>query len=89
MAIIRAGAVEVSEPSLTRDISSGGVSFTSSKELDVGGSIEYVITLNSEPTRVLSLHCVGKVLRFEKVPGDSSDRFAVAATLERYEFVRQ
>lgn len=88
MAIIRAGAVEISESSLTKNISSGGVLFTSTKELDVGGHIEYVITLNSEPKRVLSLHCIGKVLRFERVPGDSQG-FAVAATLERYEFLRQ
>lgn len=91
MAIIRAGARHISESSLTQNISSGGVLFTASQELDIGGPIEYVITLNREPDRIVNLHCIGKVVRFERtspVPGAAITHFAVAATLERYEFLR-
>lgn len=92
MAIIRAGAKPICESSLTRNISSGGVLFTSTRQLDIGGPIEYVITLHNEAKRNVNLRCFGKVLRFEETspePGDSSQRFAVAATLERYEFSRK
>ena len=70
---------------LTRNISSGGVLFTSEQESDVGLSIEYVITLGG-PNQAVSLRCVGKVLRTSREPSGSG--YDIAATLERYEFVR-
>ena len=69
----------------TRDLSSGGVSFKAQvPALDPGDAIEYVITLLASGRRrnAVQLRCVGKILRND---GASS----VAATLERYEFVRQ
>ncbi len=71
---------------VTRDISSGGVLFTAQREPDLGGPIEYVITLPTHAPHTVNLRCIGKVVRAERLlePGN----FAVAATLERYEFVR-
>ena len=66
-------------------MSSGGILFyTTEITLEVGQPIEYLITLprtNGNPIEV-RLHCMGKVVRRE------TERGAVAATLERYEFVR-
>jgi len=68
----------------TRNVSSTGVLFTSPGPVEVGESIEYMITLPKvKGSRVdVRLRCVGKVLR-----GDhGASEFA--ATLERYEFLR-
>lgn len=87
LAITRNGSERIAQAGLTRNISSGGVLFTTEKEPDIGGSIEYVITLNGTPDQTVSLRCVGKVLRSN--PTNSGQvGFDIAATLERYEFVR-
>lgn len=71
----------------TRNISSTGVLFTSGRVTEPGGPIEYIITLNASGPHTVNLRCIGKVVRSERmeaaVPG-----YQVAATLERYEFVR-
>ncbi len=69
----------------TRNMSSSGVLFTSSGRLPVGDPIEYLITFPKAPgsRSEVRLRCVGKVLREEP------EASAFAATLERYEFVRQ
>jgi hypothetical protein len=72
----------------TKNISSGGVLFTSERELDVGGPLEYVITLGVPSDQVVSLRCIGKVVRYKKIPDCAEPAFDIAATLERYEFVR-
>jgi hypothetical protein len=68
----------------TRNVSSSGVLFTSPIPVEVGDSIEYVITFpkTASARNEVRLRCVGKVLREEPESG-------FAATLERYEFVRQ
>jgi hypothetical protein len=74
------------------NLSSGGVLFTSAVELEVGSPIEYFITLQkgSNGHDSVRLHCVGKVVRrHEKnVPEQIASDPTMAATLERYEFVR-
>jgi hypothetical protein len=57
----------------------------------MGGPIEYVITLNHEGPQAVNLRCIGKVLRADCVPSGTDQRlaFQIAATLERYEFVRE
>jgi len=56
----------------------------------LGGAIEYVITLNHDNTQTVNLRCVGKVLRTGRAENSSEPRsYEVAATLERYEFVRE
>jgi hypothetical protein len=65
------------------------VLFTSEREPDLGGPIEYVITLNHEGPQPVTLRCMGKVLRAEPmIPNGRPAAFQVAATLERYEFLR-
>jgi len=72
----------------TKNISSGGVLFTSERELDVGGPLEYVITLGGPLDQAVSLRCIGKVVRYKQIADSLEPVFDVAATLERYEFVR-
>jgi len=74
---------------LTRNISSSGVLFTSPSEPDLGGNIEYVITLNQDGGSRVDIRCIGKVVRCETpTPDEAPAQYRVAATLERYEFVR-
>ncbi len=91
LAIIRAGAERVSLAGFTKNISSTGVLFTSGTAADLGGPIEYVIKLNDVAPQPVSLRCVGKVVRSEPMFGNGGNRlsFTIAATLERYEFVRE
>jgi hypothetical protein len=88
LSITRSGSERVAVAGFTKNISSNGVLFTSGAAPDPGGPIEYVITLSDTGTQPVTLRCVGKVLRSER--GQSGDRrsYEVAATLERYEFVR-
>ena len=85
---IRQGGGHVPFAGVTKNISSSGVLFTSDKEPDLGSPIEYIVTLNAQGPQPVSLRCVGKVLRAELVAGDQTRAYQVAATLERYEFVR-
>jgi hypothetical protein len=87
LAVTRAGSQWAPEPGYTENISSGGVLFTSGHAPHLGDSIEYLITLDNRGRSPLSLRCVGKVVRFE-TQEPANGRFQVAATLERYEFVR-
>ena len=93
LSITRNGSERVAFPGRTKNISSSGVLFTTDAEPDLsGGSIEYVITLNHEGPQTVNLRCVGKVVRCQRDDeGFSSQQSAyqIAATLERYEFVRE
>ena len=91
LSITRSGAERVTLAGFTRNISSSGVLFTSEREPDLGGPIEYIIVLNHEGPQPVSLRCVGKVLRAERISfrEEEPPAFHVAATLERYEFVRE
>ncbi|HYL85497.1 MAG TPA: PilZ domain-containing protein [Candidatus Angelobacter sp.] len=87
--IMRTGAGRVSQDALTRNISSGGVLFTSETDVPIGGAIEYVVTLSAEGSRHVDLRCFGKVVRLEKSPSQvQNDAYLIAATLDRYQFVR-
>lgn len=85
--LVRTGSRQVHEVGETRNVSSGGVLFTSESLMEIGEPIEYMITLPSgpKPTGHLRLRCMGKVLRMEP---DGTHPNVFAATLERYEFVR-
>src|SRR5260370_14898740 len=80
--IIRCGATTKSSAE-TRNVSSSGVLFTSAAPVEVGETMEYLITFPKPPGShsEVRLRCVGKVLR--------GDMQAFAATLERYEFIRR
>lgn len=93
LSITRTGAERVAVPGRTKNISSTGVLFTTDAAPDLnGGSIEYIITLNHEGPQTVNLRCIGKVLRCEPDVAafpETSLAYKVAATLERYEFVRE
>jgi hypothetical protein len=78
------GARRAKSKGETKNVSSAGVLFTSQAPIEVGESIEYLITFPRVPgSRVdVRLRCIGKVVR-------SAAPSAYAATLERYEFLRQ
>ncbi len=92
--LVKMGADHIDTNTETRNVSSGGVMFLSGSQLPVGEPIEYFITLPTASKDVASvrLHCVGTVIRLEARPKrtikDPEMPFHVAATLERYEFVR-
>jgi hypothetical protein len=91
LSITRSGAERMILAGVTKNISSSGVLFTTKREPDLGGPIEYVIVLNHEGPQSVSLRCLGKVLRADRVgtgPDEDGTDFQIAATLERYEFVR-
>jgi hypothetical protein len=82
--LIRKGSQPLSEHGETRNLSSVGVLFEAGAALRIGEPVEYMITLPSTADHgdsKVRLHCLGKVVRFCPETG-------VAATLERYEFVR-
>src|SRR5438067_8817162 len=87
LSITRSGAERVTHAGYTKNISSSGVLFTTAREPDLGGPIEYIITLDGPQS--VNLRCMGKVLRADPIPlEDQNSGFQIAATLERYEFVR-
>jgi hypothetical protein len=92
LSVTRVGAERVTFPGCTQNISSSGVLFTTERKPDLGGPIEYIITMNLEGAPSVNLRCIGKVLRADLVLSDSDQQlpaFQIAATLERYEFVRE
>ena len=86
LSITPAGGERVPFLGVTKNISSSGVLFTAGTEPDLGSPIEYIVTLNASGPQPVNLRCIGKVLRAEPEPGAAA--YEVAATLERYEFVR-
>lgn len=83
--IVQIGSEKVNRMEQTRDISSGGVCFSSHEAVEVGGRIEYLITLSGSnpPVRI---RCLGKVLRSQKLAGGEIP-WEVAVTMERYQFM--
>jgi hypothetical protein len=81
--LIRSGTEPLSQHGETKNLSSAGVLFQSEADLHIGEPVEYLITLPTSPSEGenVRLHCIGKVVRFAR-------KAEVAATLERYEFVR-
>ena len=88
LSITRTGAEQVTVPGFTKNISSSGVLFTSGAAPALGGPIEYVITLKHEGEQKVNLRCMGKVLRSERTQSEGRRAWQIAATLERYEFIR-
>ena len=91
LSVVRSGLEEPILAGQTNNISTTGVLFTTAQEPTLSGAIEYVIALRPNQNQPLKLRCMGKVLRLEQ-PGDGhaqgAQAYRVAATLERYEFVR-
>jgi hypothetical protein len=88
--IMRNGSGRVSHAALTHNISSSGVLFSSEAEVEMGGAIEYVVTLAKAPGAEVNLRCIGKVVRLEKSSSEpQAPAYLVAVTLDRYQFVRR
>jgi hypothetical protein len=82
--VVRVGSRRITHYGETRNVSSGGILFTSvDAPLSIGQSVEYLISLPTGP-RIgdVRLRCMGKVIRRD------DGQHALAATLERYEFIR-
>lgn len=88
--IVRAGSERVSKTGTTRNISSGGILFVGDRDMEIGGPVEYVVTLAAGSNGTVNLRCMGKVLRFEKTADERPEEqsVVVAVSLERYEFQR-
>ncbi|MGI8742152.1 MAG: PilZ domain-containing protein [Bryobacteraceae bacterium] len=79
--LVRSGSQSTSRSGETRNLSSVGVLFAAEAEVSIGDPVEYMITLPTPPeTMRVRIRCLGKIVRLGKAE--------VAATLERYEFVR-
>jgi hypothetical protein len=91
LSITRSGAERIALAGFTKNISSTGVLFTAEREPDLGGPIEYIITLNHDGPQAVNLRCIGKVVRAERTETGRDDisAYQIAATLERYEFIRE
>jgi hypothetical protein len=81
--LIRGGSKPLSQHGETKNLSSSGVLFQSGATFRIGEPLEYLITLPTSPAPGIQvrLRCVGKVVRL-------AESTEVAATLERYEFLR-
>jgi hypothetical protein len=82
--IVRAGSRQRRNKLETKNLSSGGVLFENPPdEIEIGQPVEYYITLPiPEPFGSVKIRCMGKIVRRDLGRG------GLAATLERYEFVR-
>ena len=83
--ITQVSGKRVSRPVELLDISSGGIAFRSNKDWELGGRVEYLITLNE--TKKVRIRCLGKIIRIEEGT-DPVHASKVAATIDRYEFLR-
>jgi len=85
--VVRGNRGDLNKTAETRNVSSTGVYFLLAEAVEPGSLLEFVITLPEEvsmtgPVRLL---CKGKVTRVEPQEDAST---GVAATIERYEFLR-
>ncbi len=81
-----AGGVAITEKTHTRDISSRGICFYTDARIEPGSEVEFTLTLPPEitMTEAIQVHCKGKVLRVEEIPGG---RLAIAAQINQYQFI--
>ena len=90
--LVKAGGAPITTRGETRNVSSGGVLFASDTAVDVGQPIEYFISLPPMPNQpAVRIRCLGKVLRLAKghtTRNGDLHRVEVAATMDRYEFIR-
>jgi hypothetical protein len=87
--VMRTGNGHISHGALTRNISASGVLFTANSQIELGGAIEYVVTLTNVRGVEVDLRCTGKVVRSQKTEPETSQDYLIAATLDRYQFVRR
>ncbi len=83
--ITQVSGKRVNRPVELYDIGSGGIAFRSNKHWEVGGRVEYLITLNE--AKKVRIRCLGKIIRVAPI-ADPEHACIVAATIDRYEFLR-
>jgi hypothetical protein len=86
--IVRLAQQRVDLPGKTRDLSANGAYFVLGSNVDAGSPIEFFVTLqDTRPaSRPVRLRCRGHVTRLDRI--GAADRWGVAATIDRYQFVR-
>ena len=74
-------------PAHTRDVSSRGISFYIDTPLEVGSDLQFTLTLPPEVTLTdaIRVRCYARVVRVD--PGPNGVGVAVAAVIDRYEFL--
>jgi len=75
----------------TRDVSSSGIYFEFEAPMSIGTSVEFLMTLPEPLTKgtPVRIRCIGKVVRVEPDSKAGHSQVGIAATIERYEFVRE
>jgi hypothetical protein len=70
----------------TRDVSYRGLYFVADTNFEIGGEIEFVLTLPQNVTQAggVDIRCRGTIVRVES---DPNGRRGIAAKIERYEFL--
>jgi c-di-GMP-binding flagellar brake protein YcgR len=70
----------------TRDVSYRGLYFVAEANFEIGGEIEFVITLPQQVTQAggVDIRCRGTIVRIDP---DSGGRRGIAAKIDRYEFL--
>jgi hypothetical protein len=88
MMLVRGSRGEINRIGETRNLSSTGVYFVISGPVEPGSLLEFVITLPEDISLAgpVRLSCKGKVTRVEQ---QEESLYGVAATIERYEFLRE
>jgi hypothetical protein len=84
---VRYGENEEQHAAHTRDVSARGICFYVDSAIQAGSAIDFTLTLPPEITLTESIrvHCKGHVVRVEG--GSASDKLAVAAIIDEYEFL--
>jgi c-di-GMP-binding flagellar brake protein YcgR len=74
----------------TRDISTRGLYFVVSQQMEEGSELDITLTLPAEITRGsdVFVRAQGKVVRVESRSEDGQSRQGVAAVIERYDIIR-
>lgn len=74
----------------TRDVSTRGLYFVISRDLDTGSELDITMTLPAEITHGTDVfvRALGKVVRVDKRIEDGMPRLGVAAVIERYDIIR-
>ena len=74
----------------TRDISTRGLYFVISRDLDTGSELDITLTLPAEITQGTDVfvRALGKVVRVDKRIEDGMPRLGVAAVIARYDIIR-
>lgn len=87
LTLVRSSRGEINRLGETRNVSSTGVYFVVGETVELGSLLEFVVTLPDEISMAgpVQLVCRGKVTRVEQ---QEESRVGVAATIERYEFLR-